>query len=128
MAHSTPSKRGGRVDERLDALPHQHLAPFAVPVDVALTADRRHRRHLLGHLVPQRFHGGPVGERLVGTLIEAASQHRSDGHGVPSLAGPVISTFGVAPVDAVSLGRHRTEPARRAARSSQQVSGRRLPD
>ena len=32
------------IDQRFDPLAHQHLAAFAVPVDVALPADRRHLR------------------------------------------------------------------------------------
>ena len=51
-----------------------------VPVDVALTADRRHRRQLLGDTVPQRLHRGEVGPVVVGFRVEPAAEHGPDGH------------------------------------------------
>ena len=47
-------ERRVRIDERFDPLAHEHLAAGAVAVDVALAADRRHRRQLLLDLGPQR--------------------------------------------------------------------------
>ena len=49
------------VDEQLDPLPHEHLSPLAVAVDVAL-ATGHDRTLLLGeHLVEQRLHRLAVG-------------------------------------------------------------------
>src|SRR6187399_1716019 len=51
-----------------------------MPVDVALPADRRYRRHLGGDRVPQGLHLGEVRPVLVTLGVEPAAQHGPDGH------------------------------------------------
>ena len=71
---------GVRVDEELDAFAHQQLLTGVVPVDVALPADRRHRRHLGGDRVPQALHRCEVRPVVVGFRVEPTPQHRPDRH------------------------------------------------
>ena len=73
-------QRRVRVDQLLDAFPHQQLLPGVVPVDVALTADGRHLCELCGDGVPQRLHLGQIRLVVVGLQVESTPQHRSDGH------------------------------------------------
>ena len=81
-------ERGVGIDERLDALPHEQLAAGAVTVDVALPADRRHRRELLGDLVPQPLHLDDVGPVLVGLRVESTADDGADGTISPYWGGP----------------------------------------
>ena len=73
-------ERGVGIDERLDALTHQHLAATAVPVDVALSADRRDARHLGGDAVPQLLHRREILLVLGRSGVEPTADHGADGH------------------------------------------------
>jgi hypothetical protein len=68
------------IDERLDALAHEHLAAAAVPVDVALPADRRDARQLGGDAVPQLLHRCEIVPVLVRPGVEPTADHGADGH------------------------------------------------
>ncbi len=58
------------VDQLLDPFARQHLAALSVPIDVALTTDRRHRLHEALDLGPQAFHRRGIRPVVVGARVE----------------------------------------------------------
>ena len=74
-----------RVDERLEALAHHHLAAGPVALDVLRPAPAQHLLVQRVHLLGQRAHGG----RVLRELVAGGGEARADGraHGVVSHEG-----------------------------------------